>query len=59
MKPICKGDVISIKGKDCELKGVVTELTDEKYVKVQPFNMKCDLYVERKIIIQDNNEIYE
>lgn len=58
MKPIRKGDVISIKGKDCELKGVVTELTDEKYVEVQPFDMQCDLYVERKIIIQDNNEIY-
>ncbi len=58
MKPIQKGDVVSIKGKDCELKGVVAELTDEKYVKVQPFFMQCDLYVERKIIIQDNNEIY-
>lgn len=58
MKPIRKGDVISIKAMDCELKGVVTELTDEKYVKVQPFNMQCDLYVERKIIIQDNNDIY-
>lgn len=59
MKPIRKGDVISIKGKYCELKGIIIELTDEKYVKVQPFNMQCDLYVERKIIIQDNNEIYE
>lgn len=27
MKLIHKGDVDSIKGKDCELKGVVTELT--------------------------------
>lgn len=28
-------------------------------MKVEAFNMQCDLYVERKIIIQDNNEIYE
>lgn len=58
MRPILIGDVISIKGKDSELKGVVTELTDNKYVKVQPFFMQCDLYVERKIIVQDNEELY-
>lgn len=58
MRPILIGDVISIKGKDSELKGVVTELTDNKYVKVQPFFTQCDLYVERKIIVQDNEELY-